>query len=224
MKQVKDLNRLLRWLQRTPQQIVYHRLKPPTRLVIASDSSFSAGDTAGLVMRGCVLMLVETDGSTPMGKVQVLDWFSRKQPHVCRSTFAAELHAALDALNQGLIVQALLSEIALGTRSARELLDIQSAGRCQPELHLCVDARSVYDAVCAEKVSVPADKHLFLHVAKMREFLDTKLLHKLWWVDTQDMAADGLTKGKIDRSAILALVHEGVWKQVGAQPIGWTKV
>ena len=51
-------------------------------------------------MRGCVLMLVDGSGrETPGGRVQLLDWFTRKQPHVCRSTFAAELHAVLDAVN-----------------------------------------------------------------------------------------------------------------------------
>ena len=174
-------------------------------------------------MRGSLLCLVEVNAQgSPMGKVQVIDWFSRKQPHVCRSTFAAELHAALDALNQGFIVQALLMEIIGGARSAADLLDAQQSGTCEPHVHLCVDAKSVYDAVTATTVSVPADKHLFLHVAKLREFLDSNMLARIWWIDTLDMIADGMTKGKVDRADIIRLVHEGVWKQVGAAPIGWS--
>eukprot|EP00969_Alexandrium_andersonii_P121657 5378615-Alexandrium_andersonii.AAC.1 len=66
-----------------------------------SDSAFEALEFEGLAMRGYVAMLVEADLKLPSAggalRGVVLDWYSRKQAHVVRSTFAAELHTLLDA-------------------------------------------------------------------------------------------------------------------------------
>eukprot|EP00974_Lingulodinium_polyedra_P111423 10777188-Lingulodinium_polyedra.AAC.1 len=50
-------------------------------------------------MRGCVIVLANTSGEDTLAssKVQLIDYASRKQKHVCRSTFAAELFAAVGA-------------------------------------------------------------------------------------------------------------------------------
>ena len=87
-------------------------------------------------------------------------------------------------------------------------------------MELCLDARSVFDAVTASTVKVPADKHLFLHVLKLREFLDTKQLARLWWIDTRMMLADGMTKGSVDRAALVEATR-GLWKQAGLLPVAW---
>ena len=153
-----------------------------------SDSFFSAEDAKGLVMRGCILLLVEDRDSSseraaaPCGRVLVVDWFSRKQPHVCRSTFAAELHAVLDGVNQAIIVQSLLTELRVGCQTASQLCSLQDSGRLEPKLHVCVDAKSVWDADRADIVAVPADKHLYIHVLKMREFISDGVVDK-WWDD-----------------------------------------
>ena len=210
---------LVSWLKRTPQKLHYRRLTPPVRLVAVSDSSFSAGDTEGLVMRGCLVMLVSGDGHrTPGGSCQILDWFARKQPHVCRSTFAAELHASLDAANQSVLIQALLTELKLGTKSASTLCELQDAGRLEPPLHVCIDAKAVWDAIRVDPTAVPSDKHLMLHVLKMKEFVRSKVINTLWWIDTIDMLADGLTKGSIDREALLELCRGEPWRLRGLQP------
>ena len=223
-KHVRDLNRLVKWLKKTPQGVRYRRLEPPLRLVVVSDSSFSAGDTEGLVMRGCLVLLTNGDGkTTPGGETMLLDWYSRKQPHVCRSTFAAELHAVLDGVNQGIVIQGLLTELAQGAMSAEQLCDIQSSGQLAFSLHACIDAKSVFDAITADKIATPNDKHLLIHCLKMREFADRGLIAALWWVDTVDMLADGLTKGVIDRRALLSLAEYGVWTLVGQAPARWPK-
>ena len=112
IRHITDLYRLVRWMKRTPQVLTYRQIPEPIRLACVTDSSFSAGDTQGLVMRACCILLVSGTGDdTPAGAQQLVDWFSRKQPHVCRSTFAAELHAVLDGVNQALIVQSLLTEM-----------------------------------------------------------------------------------------------------------------
>ena len=214
------LNRLVRWVKKHPQRIRYQRLRGSLRLVLVSDSAFAAGETDGLAMRGALVLLVESESDQPFGKVHVLDYYARKQPHVCRSTFAAELHAALDALNQGIVIQAALSELAYGAQSASVLADWQERGLLEPSLEMCIDARSVFDAVTAPTVQVPSDKHLHLHVLSLRDFLDNEILRRLWWIDTLDMLADGLTKGKVDRNALVEAMG-GSWTPRGVPPVMW---
>ena len=233
VKHLKDLNRLVQWIVTHPQSLWYRPLTPPLRLVAVSDSSFSAGDTQGLVMRGCLLLLMGTDradecwrrdvpadrrGACPGGRCQVVDWYARKQPHVCRSTFAAELHGALDAHGQALIVQHLLTEIMQGPASPSELARLQSAGQLKPPLHVCIDARSVYDAITAPRFSTPADRTMAIHVLAFREFVRDGLVHTLWWIDTVDMLADGMTKGAVDRRALIAISSDGRWQFFGDAP------
>ena len=44
-----------------------------------------------------------------------------------------------------------------------------------------------------------------------REWLDLGVVRRLWWCDTDDMLADGMTKGAVDRDAILKLCNNGLW-------------
>ena len=74
-----------------------------------------------------------------------------------------------------------------------------------------VDARSVFDSATAQQVRTPADKQLILHVRALREHLDEGLIDVFYWIDTEDMLPDGMTKGSIDRKPLLALANDGVW-------------
>ena len=70
---------------------------------------------------------------------------------------------------------------------------------------------SVFAAVTATFVKIPAEKSLLSHVQYLRELLDTKVLEALIWIDTRDMIADGMTKGAVDREAIHQCMR-GVWQ------------
>ena len=48
----------------------------------------------------------------------------------------------------------------------------------------------------------PSDKSLWIHVQYLRELLDRRAVSALWWLDTRDMVADGLTKEAVDRKAL----------------------
>lgn len=109
---VKLANRLHAWITRNREKLViyYRRLLGPLRLLTLSDSAFKAQDTQGLVMRGCIILLVEggsdsaessvaynpktsdmTYRTTTNVKCHVLDWCSWKHSRIVRSTYAAEL-------------------------------------------------------------------------------------------------------------------------------------
>ena len=74
---------------------------------------------------------------------------------------------------------------------------------------------SVFAAVTASQVKIPAEKALLSHAQYLRELLDRKILSRLLWFDTRDMWSDGLTKGAVEREPLhdimsgnLVLKHE----------------
>ena len=130
---------------------------------------------------------------------------------MCRATFAAELFAVLDGIGAALKVTALYEEILTGPKSAATLAALQDDGKYTLEVHACTDARSVFDSVANPKAVKATEEHLLVHILKLKEFIKNGLVKGLWWVDTRDMVADGLTKGVLDRAAILALTEQGLW-------------
>ena len=74
-----------------------------------------------------------------------------------------------------------------------------------------IDAKSVFDAVCAE-ITKCSDKALVLHTKALRDYIVSGKLRKFHWIDTRDMVADALNKGTIDRSAVRSLFQDGIWK------------
>ena len=74
-------------------------------------------------------------------------------------------------------------------------------------MSLSVDAMSVFAAVTASQIKIPAEKALWSHVQYLRELLDIRVLLWLIWIDTRDMHADGLTKGSVERTALQAIMN-----------------
>ena len=72
---------------------------------------------------------------------------------------------------------------------------------------LYVDAKSVFAAVTATFIKQPAEKSLLSHVRYLHELLDKGILRLLFWIDTRDMGADGLTKGAVSREALHAYMR-----------------
>ena len=66
---------------------------------------------------------------------------------------------------------------------------------------------SVYSAIIATRIKIPAEKSLLSHLQYVRELLDRGAIAGLCWVDTRDMIADALTKGMPDRSVIEAAIQ-----------------
>ena len=67
---------------------------------------------------------------------------------------------------------------------------------------MATDAKSLFQAVTAVHVRVLAEMSLLSHLQYLRELLDKHILSSLFWLDTRDMLADGLTKGSTDRAAL----------------------
>ena len=144
---VKRLNVLLRWLQSNPKGITYPVMKYPTVLLQISDSSYKARATDGLSVRGLVSVRVSLD-DVIAGKAEtpchVLDYVSKAQRHVTRSTFSSELFAATDAVDSGLLQSIVLHELQHGVVTPSEAKGlIEGTAHCAVGLALAVDAKSV---------------------------------------------------------------------------------
>ena len=149
----------------------------------------------------------------------VLDFYSRKQQHVVRSTFAAELHALLDASSQAVLLAVTLTEVLRGGAPAAELLRWQRIGDFAVPVDVVIDAKAVFDALNAEVVKTPAERHLLLPLLAAKELIDRRILDRLYWIDIRSMLADGLTKGCIDRSALMRSGRQGLWLLDGEAPV-----
>lgn len=188
-------------------------------------------------MRGCVIFLVEAGSDSAESSVaynsyksdiiyntnteikcHVLDWYSRMHSRVVRSTYAAELLSLLDATNQGQLIFTCLAEILNGARSAQSLID---SDRAIP-MDAWIDAKAVFDSITADHINTPDDKHLVLHARAMREFLEAGRVDRLCWFGTDDMLPDGLTKGSVDREALVRCCLEGIWRLQNEQPLHWS--
>ena len=72
-------------------------------------------------------------------------------------------------------------------------------------------AMSVVAAIAAPNIMTPAESGLLVHLKWMREQLDSNQLWCICWADTRSMAADGLTKGTVDRQALHDILN-GIWQ------------
>ena len=210
---------------------MFRRLSGQLRLVAISDSAFKAEEYKGLVMRGCVILLAEVPGgdasptrdlgwkSKSTVRCQVLDWYSRKHTRVVRSTYAAELLSALDAVGQGTVLATCFDEVACGAMTAAQQLQRRAKGLCVLKQDAVIDAKSVFDSVIGDPVKTPNDKQLLLHALAFREHLDDGSVDRLYWFDTRAMLADGMNKGSVDREALVTACERGEWHLVGDEPV-----
>ena len=111
--------------------------------MVISDSAINAHEYEGLVMRGCVVLLAEAkplDAGAEF-RCHVIGWYSKKHDHVVRSTYAAELHSLLDAINQGIVIAYCLTEVMKGSMTALELATRFYTGNLAIKVGSIVDAK-----------------------------------------------------------------------------------
>eukprot|EP00973_Karenia_brevis_P094275 12421634-Karenia_brevis.AAC.1 len=143
---------LLAWIRQNLARlgIRYVTLNGNVSLAVVSDGAFKAMEFEGLAVRGCLLLLVYGDRELPHQRAWqwvFLDWYSKEHNHVVRSTFAAELHALIDAVGQGTLLDFVLTELLSKPRTARDLAKMQDSGDLLLEMDAFVDAKAVYDSL-----------------------------------------------------------------------------
>ena len=226
VKDCKNLNLVVRYLKKQKLGIRYRKLQGPLRLVAHSDAAFKAlvGEGSGLALRGCCILLISDDNQDAPcsrdGTCHMIDFHVRRQRRVVRSTFSAELNGLIDSLEGLLLIQIAFHQLGAGTLlSADTMAKLLEEGSLTPSASLGTDARSVFDALAAQDVGDPAECSLKLHLLSIRDRLANGTIKILYWFDTRDMVADGLTKGGVDRKLIVGVTEQGFYKP----QYEWTK-
>ena len=211
---VLDANRcnlVVRYLRRHPCGLRAVKISHPMRLVGFTDVAFKAlvDEPSGLALRGLAAVQMADDvlefPQSKSGRANLLDYVTRKQRRVVRSTFSAELNGLVDSIGSMLLLQAILHQVYCGTdASPHDLLDLLENGHLYPPIDMAVDARAVFDAISASDICDPAESPLKLHLISVKDRFAQRIIRALYWLDTRTMVADGLIKCGIDRR----LLHE----------------
>ena len=142
--------------------------------------------------------------------LQVLEYVCGKQSHVCRGVWSAELHNQCDMADMALIMLGYLEEVRHGPATAQKLKELKDNGGWTVPLDMFTDSYSIYSYLHAKHLKFPTERGTFFHLAYLRELLEQGTIRSLTWVDTRDMFADGMTKGSLDRNALVN-VMAGRW-------------
>ena len=78
-------------------------------------------------------------------------------------------------------------------------------------LHMYTHWYSILSYLKAQHLKFPAEKGTCFHLAYLRELLVNGVIKQYIWCDTRDMVADGITKGRLDRTALVNLTR-GSWR------------
>ena len=173
------------------------------------------------MMRGYMIALAhrstttgEASRSAPSSKMQfelqMLDYASGRQHRICRGVWSAELHNICDMLDAALIQLAFLEEVQHGPQSAARLRQLSEQGGFGTLLSAYTDSKSIWSYLKANHLKTPAEKGTFYHLAFVQETLN-RWLSEFSWIDTRDMVADALTKGKLDRLPLQKFM-QGHWQ------------
>jgi len=210
---IMRLNKLTRWVKRRPVHLLFQELQTPAlRIVAVSDAAFRREDVSGLAMRGAQILLCESWGSHPGGRCHHIEWYSKRQRRICRSTFGAEINALGDAHETAKVVAYAYAEITSPTQlTASQLFLMSEKGTWPYDVEAVIDCRSVFDALACEEPKQPTESSLLMLLLQLKQELASRSLSKLWWVSTTDMLADALNKGMVSRSAVLRACMQGMW-------------
>ena len=207
------LSTVVRWCKRKPSFLRYCFLATDWfKILVCNDAAFRREDSSGLAMRGSIIAWSEDRGTNPSCYCNTIDFFSRKQRRIVRSTFGAETNAAADGIEVGKLVAYALAEIVMPGLTASSLVEMDEAGTLPFRLQLITDCKSLFDNLRCEETAIPTEQSLIMLLLQIKEGLRTGTIQSIVWADTRDLIADGLTKGSIARAALLAFSCTSLWE------------
>ena len=193
IRDVINLNKILKWVRRKKCVIVFRKLVPPLKILIIPVSAFKRLEGECMACKGHVLALAEQRPDTPGGGAHWLEAVSRRHKRVNRSTFAAEINGLADALEPGKVLAMQYTEVVRRACTANQFaLDATAGDRALP-VEAVVDAMSVFTTVTASDIKLPLEESLVAIVMAIREQFSIGHLKALWWANTDVMLADALT-------------------------------
>ena len=175
------------------------------KILAFSDASFcKETETKGYGVRGTVFLRC----GIREGKecYHLIDAVSQSLKLVTRSTFSSETLAAVGTVDSLVPLLASMIEILNGSMSTQELRTFRKNSKTDIQSIVVVDARNFFQAWTGTSLKLPTEKSLFPHIAWLRDVV-LCCPSNVVWCDTRDMLADCMTKGKIDRQAILKAMN-----------------
>jgi hypothetical protein len=110
------------------------------------------------------------------------------------------------------------AELCWGADTAHNMAERARIGSWPIPIEAVVDANAVFTNVTAVDVKLPLEESLIIIVMSVREQFSVGLVQRLWWCATNDMLADGLTKGACARAPLLRALKDGRWQlQAGSK-------
>ena len=212
VQDVLDLNRVMAYVKAKPMTMKFVKLNKPWKLIAISDSGYKGEGQDCLAVKSGMVCLVDRDFPVSgANNIQIIEFVSKKQSRICRSTFAAEILSALDLTGLLLNVSLLITELLIGPTTSAKLADMHDSGTLPLETELVIDAASVFESAISVEPKVPNDATRLIHVLKLRELMSMRQLSRLHWIDARCMLADGLNKGSVDRAALQKAISDAVW-------------
>jgi hypothetical protein len=207
------VNRVTRWAKRKPMHVQYNKLPGSSfRVCCISDAAFRREDATGLALRGAIIGIGNVQLGDPGGDVHLIEWFSKRQRRIVRSTFGAELNALADAFEISKVVAYTYAELMLPVYADPAMLrGLEDSGGLPLTIEASIDCRSVFDSLASEQIKQPTESSLIMLLLQLKQCLRLGSLSKLWWISTGDMAADGLNKGAISRAGLMITSCSGYW-------------
>jgi hypothetical protein len=150
------LSCVIKWCRHKPVHLTLVHLRTPTlKILIISDAAFRREDTSGLAVRGAIIAIGENHPDHPGGFSNAIEYYSRRQRRVVRSTFGAETNGAADAVEIGRMISYTMAEIIKPDCTAAVLTRLDETGHLPLRMQLVIDCRSLFDALKMDETQVP---------------------------------------------------------------------
>ena len=186
-----DINKLVKRVKSENISLKFENLQTSEyKLVIFSDSSFGNLNNGGSQGAFVIFLLGQNGQCCP------LSWNSKRIRRVVRSTLAAETLAMADALDEGVFICILFSELMYGKIDPK-LLPL-----------ICVtDSKSLFEAIKSTK-SV-TEKRLRMEISGIKELKATNQVKDFIWTNSGTQLADSLTKKGASPLLLLKTLEQG---------------
>ena len=147
----------------------------PSHLRQYGDAAFKKEELTGHSMRGSLYLRCPGHNNEDMvvtTKGHLLHFVNKQQRRVVRATFTAELLNGCDTQDLGFLLAVILHEMLTGLPSAEKARNFREHGGFALPMVLYIDALSVYAAVTALQIKIPADSSVLCYLQYLRELLE----------------------------------------------------
>ena len=171
---IKAINAIMHRLHNISHKLVYKPFErtaggihPETVFIACCDSAFKKEDDSGHALKGIIILRLAKYVKLGIGTYvcHVIDFLCKRLRHVTRSTFSSECFAVCDGADYCLLLRQIVHEFTCGPLSAAQARSLREGDLTSPvEVSAATDAYSLYQAVTAIHVKVPAETSLLSHL------------------------------------------------------------